>query len=216
MWANATVGNNCTVENTAYVGYSPTGEFHNVVSRGNCRVGLYCDAKSSTCFQNKLLGETCDADKECDSFNCMSTGVCGESAATPHHFGIYVYILVGLGIIGGMTGTLLGLFFTHRKQREVERAKRAQYWREQNAFHQNLMNMRETARASILSLPNNGNNRDYGSLSRDPSDESHTPILHGNTTQKSSGLRNYIDDGSSEFDDSGMYSSNPRKTDGRF
>jgi hypothetical protein len=30
-----------------------------------------------------------------------------------------------------MTGTLLGLFFTHRKQREVERAKRAQYWREQ-------------------------------------------------------------------------------------
>lgn len=78
------------------------------------------------------------------------------------------------------------------------------------------MNMRETARASILSLPNNGNNRDYGTLSRDPSDESHTPILHGNTTQKSSGLRNYIDDGSSEFDDSGMYSSNPRKTDGRF
>jgi hypothetical protein len=108
-----------------------------------------------------------------------------------------------------MTGTLLGLFFTHRKQREVERAKRAQYWREQNAFHQNLQNMRETARASILSLPNNGN-RDYGTLSRDPSDESHTPILHGSTTQKSSGLRNYIDDGSSEFDDY------PRKTDGRF
>lgn len=77
------------------------------------------------------------------------------------------------------------------------------------------MNMRETARASILSLPNNGNNRDYGTLSRDPSDESHTPILHGSTTQKSSGLRNYIDDGSSEFDDSGMYSSNLRK-DGRF
>lgn len=31
----------------------------------------------------------------------------------------------------GMSGTLTGLYVTHRKQREQERAKRAQYWREQ-------------------------------------------------------------------------------------
>ena len=80
----------------------------------------------------------------------MTTNVCGETAATPRHFGIYVYILVALGIIGGkhlpplsvifflltfidvgMSGTLTGLFFAHRKQRDVEREKRAQYWREQ-------------------------------------------------------------------------------------
>ena len=30
-----------------------------------------------------------------------------------------------------MSGTLTGLYVTHRKQREQERAKRAQYWREQ-------------------------------------------------------------------------------------
>ena len=30
-----------------------------------------------------------------------------------------------------MSGTLTGLFFAHRKQRDVEREKRAQYWREQ-------------------------------------------------------------------------------------
>jgi len=37
----------------------------------------------------------------CDSWNCLSTGVCGETAATPHHFGTWVYVLVALGIIGG-------------------------------------------------------------------------------------------------------------------
>jgi hypothetical protein len=31
----------------------------------------------------------------------------------------------------GMLGTLFGLFFAHRKQRDQEREKRLQYWREQ-------------------------------------------------------------------------------------
>lgn len=61
----------------------------------------------------------------------------------------------------------------------------------QNAFHQNLMQMRETARASLLSLPNPGP-RGEGDLL----DESHS-------VQKTSGLRQYVpDDGNSEFDDS--------------
>ncbi|KDR75935.1 hypothetical protein GALMADRAFT_68174 [Galerina marginata CBS 339.88] len=210
MWANQTLGTNCTVENTPYIAYGVSGEFIDIVSRGNCKIGLYCDSVSRTCMNNKLLDQSCSADKECDSWNCLSTGVCGQTAATPHHFGIYVYILVGLGIIGGMSGTLTGLYITHRKQRERERAKRAQYWREQNAFHQNLMQMRETARASILSLRNTGDN------SRD-SDESQTPILNGGGP-KSSGLRHYTaDDGSSEFDDSLMiHSGNTRRNDGRF
>jgi len=124
----------------------------------------------------------------------MSTGVCGAAAATPRHFGIYVYILVALGIIGGMGATLTGLYVTHRKQRDIERAKRAQYWREQNAFHQNLMQMRETARASILSLPQNGGG------SKDLSDEAHAPML-AHPPHKGSGLRNYMDNSSSDFDD---------------
>ncbi|KAF8200862.1 hypothetical protein BJ912DRAFT_947448 [Pholiota molesta] len=183
LWANKTAGSSCTVENTAYTGYGASGEFIDIVSRGDCMIGLYCDSVSLQCLQSKALGASCSADKECDSR-------CGETAATPHHFGVYVYILVGLGIIGGMAGTLTGLYFAHRKQREIERSKRAQYWREQNAFHQNLMNMRETARESILSLPRNGGSRDL-------SDESQTPILQGTTSKH---------DGSSDFDDGLMYS----------
>ncbi|CAA7263190.1 unnamed protein product [Cyclocybe aegerita] len=194
LWANATVGTRCIFENTPYIAYGVGGEFIDIVSRDNCRVGLYCDSATQVCIQNKLLGDACTADKECESWNCLSTGVCGVPAATPRHFGVWVYVLVALGIIGGMAGTLTGLYVTHRKQREIERAKRAQYWKEQNAFHQNLMQMRETARASIPSLNRGG---DY---SRD--DDSQTPILHSAETQKSSGLRHYMaNNDSSDFDD---------------
>lgn len=196
MWANASLGTACVVENTAYVAYEASGEFLDIVSRGNCRPGLYCDSQSLVCKSEKAVGDSCAADKECSSWNCQSNGVCGVSASVPHHFATWVYVLVALGIFGGMFGTLFALYFTHRKQRDEEREKRLQYWREQNAFHQNLQQMRETARASILSLPRNGDsgrNTIY--------DDSNVPILH-HPAPKSSGLRHDLaDDGSFEYDD---------------
>jgi hypothetical protein len=145
---------------------------------------------------NKLVGEACTADKECDSWNCLGTGFCGVDAATPVRFATWVYIVVGLNIIGGMVGVLIGLFIVHRKQRDRERERRAQYWREQNALHQNLLQMRETARNSILSLPNHDTSGStiYGANS----DDVHAPILQ-HAAPKGSGLRSYFaDDGSSE------------------
>jgi hypothetical protein len=103
----------------------------------------------------------------------------------------------------GTGGTLTGLYLAHRKQRDAEREKRLQYWREQNAFHQNLMQMREAARTSILSLPNGNSPRSTIYGGRELSDESGTPILGGGGgTTKSSGLRHYVGDDSSDFDDS--------------
>ena len=132
MWANATVGENCSVENTAYIAYGPSGEeFIDIVSRGNCRLGLYCDSQKRTCVQQKAVAVACDADKECASFNCLASGVCGKSAAAPNHVGAWVYVLVGFGIFGGMFGTLYALFVLHRNHRDKEREKRLQYWREQ-------------------------------------------------------------------------------------
>lgn len=203
MFANVTVGNECIVENTPYTAYSLTGEFINIVSRGNCRVGLYCDAATKQCRQNKALGEECTADKECDSMNCDANGKCAIAAATPHKFGIYAYVLVALGILAGMGGTLTGLYLAHRKQRDREREKRLQYWREQNAFHQNLMQMRDAARASIMSLPN-GSSPQSGF--RDLPDDSQGP--------KSSGLRHYYNDDSYDSDD--PTAQGVRKVEGRF
>jgi hypothetical protein len=217
MWANVTLGQPCVVENTAYIAYGDTGggssggEFIDIVSRGNCRLGLYCDAQQKVCVQAKQLNAACGADKECDSFNCLDTGVCGVSADTPNHFPVWVYAVVAIGIFGGMFGTLFLLFIFHRRQRDEDREKRLQYWREQNAFRQNIMQMRDTA-TSILSLPNN-NSRRNSDYSRDGlnSLDSQAPMLQ----YKSSGLRHYT----SEYGDDDSFTMEPpidRRPDGRF
>jgi hypothetical protein len=63
-YANATLGTQCVVENTPYIGYSGTDEFIDIVSRGNCVNGLYCDSQQKVCVQAKALNAGCDADKE--------------------------------------------------------------------------------------------------------------------------------------------------------
>ncbi|KAJ7733757.1 hypothetical protein DFH07DRAFT_132432 [Mycena maculata] len=205
MWANKTSGESCTVENTAYIAYGATGEFIDIVSRGNCVVGLYCDSSALQCMAEKDLGASCTADKECSSWNCLASGVCGVDTTIPKHVGTWVYVVVAIGIFGGIFGTLFGLFILHRRQRDQEREKRMQYWREQNAFHQNLLQMRQTARASILSFPNNGN-----SARSTMYDEA--PIMQ-HAAPKSSGLRNYLADDSS---DEGMMMQPSTRDDGRF
>lgn len=84
----------------------------------------------------------------CASWNCEPSGKCGIGADVPRRLAIWVYIVVGICIFGGelyvayptcvtltrhegMFGTLVGLFFWHSKQRDADREKRVQYWREQ-------------------------------------------------------------------------------------
>lgn len=67
----------------------------------------------------------------CKSFNCLASGACGKPADTPNHVAAWVYVICGIGIFGGMFGTLVGMFFLHKGQRDEEREKRMQYWREQ-------------------------------------------------------------------------------------
>jgi hypothetical protein len=194
MWANVTLGLPCMVENTAYISYGITDEYIDIVSRDNCRVGLYCDTTQKVCIQRKDVGAGCTADKECVSYNCGINGTCSRDVRDPNDLPVWVYIVVGVGIFGGMIGTLFGLFFLHGKQRETERDKRMQYWREQTAFRQNILQMRETARNSTLS---------QGSLSArssvlhhhrgdGSSDDSHAPIMQ--YAAKSSTLRQTIPD----------------------
>ncbi|KAJ7084299.1 hypothetical protein B0H15DRAFT_848562 [Mycena belliarum] len=214
MWANKTAGNTCTVENTAYIAYGPSGEFIDIVSRGDCVVGLYCDSASKQCMKEKALGAACTADKECSSWNCLSTGTCGTDTSVPRHVGTWVYVIVAIGIFGGIFGTLTGLFLLHRRQRDQEREKRMQYWREQNAFHQNLLQMRQTARASILS-PGNGNSPRSTMYGRDGMHSDEAPILQ-HAAPKGSGLRHYMGDDSSEYDEGMMMQPSKRGDDNRF
>jgi hypothetical protein len=75
--------------------------------------------------------------------------------------------------------------------------------------------MRQTARASILSLPGNGNSARSTLYGRDgmPSDEA--PILQ-HAAPKGSGLRHYMGDDSSEYEGEGIMMQPSRRDDGRF
>ena len=91
----------------------------------------------------------------------------------------------------GMVGTLIALYFVHRKDRTAEREKRLQYWREQNAFRQNIMQMQETARHSIMSLPTGGSQRtSFQSRDETLSVDSQMPMLRDKN--RGSGLRNFV------------------------
>ena len=70
----------------------------------------------------------------CDTNNCLPSLVCGTRADAASHLPVWVYVIVGIGIFGGMFGTLFALFFLHRRARDAEREKRTQYWREQVRF----------------------------------------------------------------------------------
>lgn len=117
-WSNVTLGLACVVENTPYIAYAGNNEFIDIVSRGNCMIGMYCDAQQKVCVQGKVMNEACQADKECvlymrpqlilildatrcASYNCLASGVCGYPAEAPRHFGTWVYIVVAVGIFGG-------------------------------------------------------------------------------------------------------------------
>lgn len=91
-----------------------------------------------------------------------------------------------------MIATLIGMFFLHKGQRDVEREKRMQYWREQNAFRQNIMQMQETARHSIMSLPTgSGDRTSFQSRDGTLSADSQMPMLRGNGN-RSSALRHFV------------------------
>ncbi|KAH8994002.1 hypothetical protein EDB92DRAFT_1934423 [Lactarius akahatsu] len=184
QFANVTAGSTCEIENTGYIAYGPSGEFVYVVSRDNCKVGLYCDTNST------IWVRVVHADKECSSYNCLPDQTCGEIPSNPHHLPMWVYIIIGIGIFGGMIATLVVLFIFHGRQREDEREKRLQYWREQNAFRQNILQMHETARNSIFTTPGSVSRRSalFGYYDR------------GRQCPNSSGLRHYVGEDSGSYE----------------
>ena len=116
-----------------------------------------------------------------------------------------------------MFATLISMYFIHRRHRAIEREKRVQYWREQNAFRQNILQMQETARHSIMTMPQGGGVSPRSTMySRDGvnSEDSQLPML---TAQKGSALRNqFSDDGFDGSEEDIMIQQVDRKDMNRF
>jgi len=96
-----------------------------------------------------------------------------------------------------MLVTLVMLFCVHRRQRENEREKRLQYWREQNAFRQNILQMHETAQASIFLNSATGSSR-RSAMFGVSTEDSQAPMLQYGSGP-GTGTRQYVgEDGSFE------------------
>jgi hypothetical protein len=191
-WANVTSGSTCIVENMPYIAYDQSGgtEYINIVSRDNCKNGLFCDAASHQCKSQLDIGASCTADKECRTQNCELSGVCGMLLSTTRHVATWVYVVVGVAILAAIVGVLVGLYFLHRKSRDAEQQKRAQYWREQDAYRSNILSMREQARVATMPTLNW---QDSGS-SRGGYRDDYGPAGGFAAPKTSSGLRNNISD----------------------
>ena len=68
----------------------------------------------------------------------------------------------------------------------------------QNAFRQNIMQMQETARNSLMSFTPGGSPRSTLYGARDASEDSGAPMLHG--AAKSSGLRYYVSEDGAQME----------------
>lgn len=155
----------------------------------------------------------------------------------PRHFPKWVYVIIGIGIFGGehkypasyivahnvslgMIATLVFLFIVHGRQREDEREKRLQYWREQvrrlvfgsedsdlqfacsqNALRQNILQMHETARNSLFTAPGSVSRRSALFGITTTTEDGNTPMVdHAVPVSKSSGLRHYVSEDNDMFE----------------
>nr|XP_018262889.1 uncharacterized protein I303_04375 [Kwoniella dejecticola CBS 10117]OBR85047.1 hypothetical protein I303_04375 [Kwoniella dejecticola CBS 10117] len=102
MWSNITLGQNCLIENTTYMGYDHSGmSFTNTVIRDNCIQGQgYCDTSSNTCLPLLKIGQGCSTDRECQSYNC-ERGLCVIPPESAVKIGKWVYALTGVSIFIG-------------------------------------------------------------------------------------------------------------------
>jgi hypothetical protein len=143
------------VENTVYQDTTDGGvSFAFIISRDNCINGFYCDGSSLLCLAKKHAGDTCTGNKECFSYNCMSSGVCGKAADEALHPKPWVYAVIGIAIVLLIVGVLTTLWFLHKRWREETQLKLQEYYNEQVAYRQSIMSMSH-AKNSLLSLPAN-------------------------------------------------------------
>ena len=133
----------------------------------------------------------------------------------------------------GMGVTLYALSVLHRRQREREREKRMQYWREQvggnkqngstafllmlidgraqNTFFENIRQMREAAEASISPLPSLGYQRDRDSPFNGRRDSGDVPqVMPTQYAPQRSGLRHHLEEDDSRIDTGSMIVMEPR------
>ncbi|WWC62056.1 uncharacterized protein I303_104645 [Kwoniella dejecticola CBS 10117] len=140
MWSNITLGQNCLIENTTYMGYDHSGmSFTNTVIRDNCIQGQgYCDTSSNTCLPLLKIGQGCSTDRECQSYNC-ERGLCVIPPESAVKIGKWVYALTGVSIFIGMISVLSLLLLMHRRAQRRRRIMLEEYYKEQTGYRNSII-----------------------------------------------------------------------------
>lgn len=120
-------------------------EFTDIVSRDNCATGLYCSSGSLQCAPRLAAGIPCKSDSQCLSGNCDLNNKCVDSPETPAPVPKYVYVIVPLFIVLGMTAMTYSLWIYHQKARQRRNETLYEYWMEQLAYRRSILNMQMAA-----------------------------------------------------------------------
>ncbi|TFK49088.1 hypothetical protein OE88DRAFT_1633826 [Heliocybe sulcata] len=133
MYANATIGQRCLLDNTTYVDPGPGDQqVSRTVFRDNCRTpSFFCDQTYLQCLPTKPLGASCLRDQECQTYNCENS-VCVYPPETPLHVSPWQTVLTIICIISAMAATCITLVLVHQRQRLERRRELREYYHEQS------------------------------------------------------------------------------------
>ncbi|KAJ4478960.1 hypothetical protein J3R30DRAFT_3289184 [Lentinula aciculospora] len=151
MYANATIGTPCIIDNTTYTDIGFNGQlFTTVVIRDNCHSpSLYCGQNSLLCEQSKVLGLPCQIDQECEQRNCVE-GICAEPLETPLRVAPWQYAITAMCILGAMVATCLMLTLIHKRHRLLRYRELREYYQEQLSLRRSIIELHTAASAATM------------------------------------------------------------------
>ncbi|KAI0789953.1 hypothetical protein C8Q75DRAFT_793063 [Abortiporus biennis] len=117
-YANATLGQRCINDQTTYTDIGPDGQqYTNIITRHNCQTPrFFCHLEALQCVPTKLIGETCNDDQECQTYNCRS-GSCAEPPETPLKVALWQYATIVIVVLIAMSTTVSVLVVVHKRIR---------------------------------------------------------------------------------------------------
>ncbi|KIJ60340.1 hypothetical protein HYDPIDRAFT_98869 [Hydnomerulius pinastri MD-312] len=154
MYANATAGLPCQMENTTYAELNEKGRQVDInVIRDNCRAGFYCHPEDRVCEHILDEGQSCVGDRNCKSSHCDVRGRCAQPLGTPLRVPGWQSCITILLIIAGtsfcspaMATTCLCMVLVHKRHRLDRTRETREYFYEQVSLRQNIIALHSSTR----------------------------------------------------------------------
>ncbi|KAI0080919.1 hypothetical protein K474DRAFT_1636472 [Panus rudis PR-1116 ss-1] len=147
VYANATLGQSCILDSTAYIDIGPDSQHYtNVITRHNCQTPqFYCDPDAKQCMPTLNVGETCVADQECSTYNCDPSGVCMVPPEVPLRVATWQYALTIVVLFAAMASVVVMLVMVHQRIRLRRYAEIREYYDEQLSLRRTMFALHAAA-----------------------------------------------------------------------